>query len=81
MFARFRVMPEGRPRARLPVIHSPCQIGGMVVYDRDRMGSIKRATTPPADRGQTQKRPASGHVRACSRHRLGLIEGADVPVA
>jgi hypothetical protein len=57
-FARFRVMPEGRPRVRLPVIHSPREVvGGMVIYDRDRTGSIKRATTPPADGGQTRNDP------------------------
>jgi hypothetical protein len=76
VFARFRVMPEGRPRARLPVIHSP-RNRGMVIYDRDRTGSIKRATTPPAVGGQTQNdprpvtsEPAHAAVVVCSRARM-----------
>ena len=39
-----------------------------------------RATTPPSRLGQTQQH-ASGHIRACSRHSLGPIEGAYGPVA
>ena len=72
---------EGRPRVRLPVIHSPRWVGGMAVCDRDRTGSIKQAASPSADGGQTQNGLASGHVRTCSRRRPGRAEGADVPVA
>ncbi len=53
----------------------------MVSYDRDRAGSIKEGDHAVGGRGQTQKRPAYDHVRARSRHRLGLLQGADVPVA
>jgi hypothetical protein len=75
-------MPEGRPGVRLPVIHPPrANAVGMVVCDRDQVGSIKSATAPPADGGQTQNDLAPGHVRAGSRRRLGRVQGADVPVA
>ncbi len=67
VFARFRVMPEGQAEGSAAGHPSAPPCGGMVIYDRDRTGSIKRATTPPVDGGQTQKRPASGHVRADSR--------------
>jgi hypothetical protein len=78
VFARFRVMPEGQAEARLPVIHSPraCAVG-MVIYDRDRAGSIKRATTPSAVGGQTQNdprpvtsEPAHAAFAVCSRARM-----------
>ncbi len=57
---RVRQVPGDAGRqaeARQPVIHSPRRFGGMVIYDRDRAGSIKRATTPPAVAGQTQNDP------------------------
>jgi hypothetical protein len=58
VFARFRVMPEGQAEGfgcRSSI--RPAGFGGMVIYDRDRMGSIKRATTPPAVGGQTRNDP------------------------
>src|SRR6266545_4579885 len=68
-FARFRGDAGGAGRVRLPVIHSPPRVGGMVRCDGDRVGSIKSAATPPTGGepvggGQTQNDLAPGHVRA-----------------
>jgi hypothetical protein len=78
VFARFRVMPEGQAEgsaAGHPF--APRVFGGMVIYDRDRTGSIKRATTPPAGGGQTQNdprpvtsEPAHAACVVCSRARM-----------
>jgi hypothetical protein len=70
-------MPERQAGARLPVIHSPALVGGMVICDRDWTGSIKKATTPPADGGQTQNdprpvtsEPAHAALPVCSKARI-----------
>lgn len=56
-------VPEGRAEARLPVIHSPARGWGMVIYGRDRMGSIRAATAPSAGEGVRPANDlASGHV-------------------
>jgi hypothetical protein len=74
-------MPEGRPGLGCRSSIRPAVLGGMVIYDRDWTGSIKIATTPPADGGQTPGELAPGHVRARSRRHRAGFEGADVPVA
>jgi hypothetical protein len=76
VFARFRVMPEGRPRLGCRSSIRPACVRGMVIYDRDRAGSIKRATTPSAVGGQTENdpRPVTSEpahaARAWSRARM-----------
>jgi hypothetical protein len=79
-------MSDGQAEVRLPVIHPPrAEAVGMVVCDHDQVGSIKRATAPPADGGQTQNDRAPGHVRTGSRRHLrpvrGWVQGTDVSVA
>ncbi len=57
VFARVRVDAGGRPGLGCRSSIRPAGLGGMVIYDRDRAGSIKEATTPPADGGQTRNDP------------------------
>jgi hypothetical protein len=49
-------MPEGQAEGSAAG-HPFAPRRGMVIYDRDRAGSIKRATTPPAVGGQTKNDP------------------------
>ena len=80
--ARFRADVGGAGRFGCRSSIRPASLGGMVVCDRDRTGSITQAATPSADGGQTDPDLASGHVlRAWPRRRLGRCEGADVSVA
>jgi len=74
-------MPEGRPLGSAAGHPSALPKKGMVVYDRDQAGSIKSATAPPADGGQTRNDLVPGHVRTGSRRRLGRVQGTDVTVA
>jgi hypothetical protein len=74
VIAMFRGDAGGQAEVRLSVIHSPRQIRGMVICDRDRTGSIKEATTPPADGGQTQNDPRP--VTSEPAHTAALPAGA-----
>ena len=49
VFATFRVLPEGRSDGSAAGLPFTSPNGGMVMYDRDRRRSIKRATTPSAE--------------------------------
>jgi hypothetical protein len=55
----------------------------MVIYDRDRAGSIKRATTPSAVGGQTQNdpRPVTSEPAIRRRDHLGGVLRAYCPDA
>jgi hypothetical protein len=55
--------------------------GGMVIYGRGRMGSIRAATAPPVGGDRTSARPRIRSRRACSRRGLGPLEGADASIA
>jgi hypothetical protein len=77
VFARFRVMPEGQAEDSAAGHPFAPSREGMVIYDRDRTGSIKKATTPRAGGGQTQNdpravtsEPAHATFGVCSRARM-----------
>jgi hypothetical protein len=77
VFARFRVDAGGQAEGSAAGHPFACAVGGMVTYDRDRMGSIKKATTPREGGGQTQNdprpvtsEPAHAAFGVCSRARM-----------
>lgn len=78
VFTVFRVVPEGRPWARLPVIHPRVS---MVIYGRDRVGSIRNGDHAIRGWGSDLQRSRIRSRGACSRCGLGRSEGTDVPVA
>ena len=51
-----------------------------MIYDRDRRGSIKKATTPPAGGSQTQNDPRPVTSEPAHLRLRGLLEGTDAPV-
>jgi len=74
-------MPEGQADGSAAGHPFARAAGGMVIYDRDRTGSIKRATTPLAGGGQTQNDPSPvtsepAHAAAAAVRGRGCIRRA-----
>jgi hypothetical protein len=82
VFTVFRDVHAGRQAEGSAAGHpSARRVGGMVIYGRDRAGSIRSGDHAAGRRGSDPWRPRTRSRRACSRRGPGRGEGADAPVA